>query len=802
MDTLSRVRELTGFLRNLYGDRKVSLARATITDRGKTTQMFHEGSGRLKPWSMSIENHAHNMVKKSDADNRTEVFYAPTPMSGNMGRKKEQALPSHVVYGDADEGLTPDAKAKLIELGACLVLSGGKTPAGPKYHVYLLLTREVEPHELERLNRALKTFIRGDKFDATTLLRLPGTRNHKYPTSPLVRVERLADAHHTPENLAKFLGVGDSDPTHSNALSTRTKLTLPQAPKGFNWLDNKPGYARMRKVMRDWDQRFDDPHQEVRRYMAAIAIVKDAIKYGVDIDTAYAFADRCKPLVDKAEGENGYSIQKDIAKIWRRETGMKPSGTLTADDIVSTPQAPDVKDRPRTTPLTFTGEAAPHGVDLGANFPFFIPNLDELLAGEYKPLEPTMVPCGTFHLLYAGKSHSLVADRSVGKTLIAIAMVLEIMKSGGRVAYFDFEDSPDTFIRDRMMNQYGITAEMVKNQFLYVGGTVAELDVMEIDQGTEYLAEQIKDWDLVIIDGVSASMGDLDGEADGNKDVDYKKWHKVMVQPFLDQGLATLQLDHSTKTAPRAGGTMQKGAKLTGVEYQVRVDGPNGFTMGRTGKVIIEAVKDRVGRISKHRRTNPPIGHDSKADWPWNDIATFTLASDDDGKITQAEFEPINHQDAKKGEQKKTLRPLTEHETRALEILRDYGQPMTRYSLRKAGKFNGQACTDLVKELISRGLIETDPSNKLVPIQGMVLDFSRVNDKKTPKGAKSRVECVNCGDVHTWPDEFALPDDIGYIPGVRLCKPCASEGIPRDGAEWARRLRENIDSNDDAHEDS
>src|SRR3546814_15742050 len=94
-----------------------------------------------------------------------------------------------------------------------------------------------------------------------------------------------------------------------------------------------------------------------------------------------------------------------------------------------------------------------------------------------------------------------------------------------------------------MMNQYGLTAEQVRNQFLYVGGSAAELDVMEYGEGTNYLAEQIKDWNLVIVDGVSASMGDLDGDWDGNKDVDYKKWHKIMVQPFLDQGLATLTLD-------------------------------------------------------------------------------------------------------------------------------------------------------------------------------------------------------------------------------------------------------------------
>src|SRR3546814_6629570 len=68
------------------------------------------------------------------------------------------------------------------------------------------------------------------KFDATTLLRVPGTRNHKYPGSPIVRVERYADARHKPENLAKFLGTPSDVSTHTSATEG---VVLPEVPKGF-----------------------------------------------------------------------------------------------------------------------------------------------------------------------------------------------------------------------------------------------------------------------------------------------------------------------------------------------------------------------------------------------------------------------------------------------------------------------------------------------------------------------------------------------------------------------------------------
>lgn len=811
MDTQTRVDQALRFFQVNYAGQKVSLARATITDRGKTTQTFHEGEGRLRPGSMAIEGLIRSMIKKSDAG--TEIFYAPTPMSGTKGRKKEQALPNVVVFGDADEGLTADAKSKLIELGACLVRSGGIVPATrqPKYHVYLLLTEEVSPEELERLNRGLKVFIRGDKFDSTTLLRIPGTRNHKYEGSPIVTVERYAEARHTPENLIKFLGVDLS--AVEAASPTSSHLVMPVIPEGFNWMDNKKGYAKVRNTVRTWNSRFQAG--SCRRYMATIAIVKDSLSRGLTIDEAYGFASVCEPLLDKAEEENGYRIQTDVARTWQREAGMKPSGTLTADDIVSTPQNTDAIEKTTTAPPITPPSFSTAVPTFGPTFSFTVPNLDDLLSGDYTPLEPTMVPCGTFALLYPGKSHSLVADRGVGKTHIAIAMVHAIMRLGGRVAYFDFEDSPDTFIRDRMMNQHGITEAMIRNQFLYIGGTSAELEAMDPAESIIMLAEQLGEakWDLVIIDGVSASMGDLDGDWDGNKDVDYKKWHALMVQPFLDQDIATLQLDHSTKSSPRAGGTMQKGAKLTGVEYQVRQIPSHGFTIGRTGQVILEAVKDRVGRISKHRRTTPPVGHDASGEWPWNDVATFTLESDDEGRIRRAEFEPVNYKDSTEGDTERAL-PVSDVEMKVIQILVDNGKPMSKSRLRAAYGGNSSAAMALIESMVRRGLLAINRVGRADEVSVVAdapalsssasgekdLDFTKAD--RIPRSAVRTRECRKCREEYDYPNEFAQPDDVGFQVNRPMCKPCAAENIesesymPRDGAEWARQVRKRKERDD------
>ena len=825
----NRLDEASRFFENLYGDDEgatLKLATASMTDRGKRTQKWHDTPNRLRLNTGNPDVVMGRLERFIVRSNRgEEIFFAPTPMSGQSGRKKEQALPSRVVFGDADNGLSKEARARLVELDATLIRSGGSTPVGPKYHVYIRLSHAVPPAELERLNRGLKALIDGDKFDCTTVLRIPGTVNHKYPDRPLVTIERLSETRHHPKNVAKWLAIPDTPAGTDSAGVVQGPLTLPEVPKDFNPRGRE--YARMRKVVREWNGRFQSGG--CRRYMAAIAIVKDAIKSGLDVNVAYAFSLECEPLLDKQEEENGYDIRKDIARIYRRESAAVPSGTLTADDIVSTPQAPDVKDRPRTEPKvdpTRPAGTAPTAhsavdLDLGEDFPFATPNLDDLLSADYKPLEPTLVPCGQYFLLYPGKSHGISSDRGLGKTHVTIAMVHEIMKQGGRVAYFDFEDSPDTFIRDRMMGQHGISEQMIRTQFLYFGGILSDAGELTASEAIEVLAQKLSGWDLVIVDGVSASMADWSSEEghdkpapflDGSKATDYAWWHKRQIQPFLDAGIATFQIDHTTKMGSRVSGTIQKGAKLTGVEYELRADKNGSLVMGGTGRLILSAVKDRVGRILRYKRRHVP------ADQPeaFHDVAQFVMTSTLAGRITRAVFEPVEGEtphSAPAGDSPVHAQhtPVSDEEFRVLEILRESGQPMVRYRLKNAIGGNAQNAYNLMDQMVRRGLlIENKEGNRTTyaPVSNAPttrpgvkdLDFSKVKDR--PNAGPKR-ECRRCGEF----EHLLRPDDIGYQKGRPLCRSCASESIesethmPRDGAEWARRKRENIERRKRTRED-
>jgi hypothetical protein len=65
----------------------------------------------------------------------------------------------------------------------------------------------VEPEEGEDLNRRIAYAMAADLsgWDLTQLLRVPGTRNRKYPYAPVVELAHLSGGSHDPAELAAYL---------------------------------------------------------------------------------------------------------------------------------------------------------------------------------------------------------------------------------------------------------------------------------------------------------------------------------------------------------------------------------------------------------------------------------------------------------------------------------------------------------------------------------------------------------------------------------------------------------------------
>ena len=87
------------------------------------------------------------------------------------------ALPGHVVWADVDHQLDPGQRAKIRGFKSRVIGSG--TPGNT--HVYIDVGHRTDVATLESMNKGLQEQLGGDaKWDASTVLRLPGTFNHKY----------------------------------------------------------------------------------------------------------------------------------------------------------------------------------------------------------------------------------------------------------------------------------------------------------------------------------------------------------------------------------------------------------------------------------------------------------------------------------------------------------------------------------------------------------------------------------------------------------------------------------------------
>jgi AAA domain/RepB DNA-primase N-terminal domain len=114
-----------------------------------------------------------------------EDLYYSAALFKVKGRRIEDVQGSSWLWADLDE-VHPTAAAQAF--GYLPTVAVESSPG--RYQALWALTRELPPKSLERLNRALSYALDADRggWDLTQVLRLPGTRNFKYPEAPMVRL--------------------------------------------------------------------------------------------------------------------------------------------------------------------------------------------------------------------------------------------------------------------------------------------------------------------------------------------------------------------------------------------------------------------------------------------------------------------------------------------------------------------------------------------------------------------------------------------------------------------------------------
>jgi len=114
---------------------------------------------------------------------REDLYYSVAQFS-QRGRRIEDVLPVQWLWADLDE-VHPSTASKFGYLPTIAIQS---SPG--RFQGLWRLDRELKPASASRINRALSYALDADKggWDLTQVLRIPFTRNYKYPSAPVVEL--------------------------------------------------------------------------------------------------------------------------------------------------------------------------------------------------------------------------------------------------------------------------------------------------------------------------------------------------------------------------------------------------------------------------------------------------------------------------------------------------------------------------------------------------------------------------------------------------------------------------------------
>lgn len=228
------------------------------------------------------------------------------------------------------------------------------------------------------------------------------------------------------------------------------------------------------------------------------------------------------------------------------------------------------------------------------------------------------------HLLYRGRTHTVIGESSSGKTWLAVLASLEVLRAGGRVLWIDYEtNGAEVANRHKAMSDI---PDEYWTRFDYVSPTErledSKTNASTIHGAVLYAHLETVSYDLVVIDSVTGAMS-CEG-LDTNSDADTETFHRLLAYRLANAGPAVLMLDHVVKSTENRGndarGSGRKREGVTGASYKMKVTRPWKRATGGTpvlGGFTLKVAKDRDGQVGA-------IG---------DDVATGVVTADPDGGL-------------------------------------------------------------------------------------------------------------------------------------------------------------------------
>lgn len=198
---------------------------------------------------------------------------------------------------------------------------------------------------------------------------------------------------------------------------------------------------------------------------------------------------------------------------------------------------------------------------------------------------------GPLPLFYAEGVHWLQGESESGKTWVALALVVEALRAGGRAIVVDHEDSRDGVLS--RLRDLGVAAGELARLVYVSGQDVAHAELAAHLAGTD------RDYALLVVDGVTSALSAAG--LSGRDEQEVTRWADAVPR----RARMAVVVDHVVKSPDErngmAIGSQAKKSVVTGTSFEVRCTAK--FGRGTAGQVELRLQKDKRGGVRGRART-------------------------------------------------------------------------------------------------------------------------------------------------------------------------------------------------------
>lgn len=247
-------------------------------------------------------------IKQFLKDNRhLDIYFCPHGFNRRVRQKQEAVLPN-LLWADLDYSDPRNGNKLFKGLKPTILI---ETSDGRFAAIW-----RIDKVMKEDFNKALTYFVEADPsgWDVTQLLRFPGTRNHKYPTTPLVRTVWFDGPNHRMKTLKKIVPELEGDDDVEGELLDFEEVWSAYERQMPRWLRKN---LQMKKIVGVRDR--SDTLWKMEREMLEMGMTQDECFTLLWNSVWNKFRDR----------RNGESIlRQDLAKAAGQAFKAKPKGKL------------------------------------------------------------------------------------------------------------------------------------------------------------------------------------------------------------------------------------------------------------------------------------------------------------------------------------------------------------------------------------------------------------------------------------------------------------------------------------------